>query len=149
MLETDSLLSDRRVNMHWASAYIGKPYEHAARGPDKFDCWGLVWAVYKSFGIYLPEFPGITLTSPLMQCNVILQNISEDWVDVGMPFDCAAVGMSKKAAIHHVGVYIAADGGKIVHATPESGVVASTERRLRVEGFRVIRYFRHKLWPTS
>lgn len=27
---------------HWAEHYLGATYEDGARGPDRFDCWGLV-----------------------------------------------------------------------------------------------------------
>ena len=30
------------MSRHWVENYLGKPYEDGARGPDRFDCWGLV-----------------------------------------------------------------------------------------------------------
>ena len=41
---------------HWATEYIGKPWERMARGPDTFDCWGLVYDIYKNkHGIELSQ----------------------------------------------------------------------------------------------
>ncbi|MDN5938754.1 MAG: C40 family peptidase [Salinisphaera sp.] len=42
--------------MSWASSYIGTPYADRGRGP-AYDCWGLVWAVYRDvFGIGIPSY---------------------------------------------------------------------------------------------
>jgi cell wall-associated NlpC family hydrolase len=37
-----------------AVALLGKPYKSAARGPDAFDCSGLVYFIYKNVNIILP-----------------------------------------------------------------------------------------------
>lgn len=34
---------------------IGKPFAIGARGPDKFDCYGLVGELYKRLGMMIPE----------------------------------------------------------------------------------------------
>lgn len=39
------------------SAFIGLPYAFGGRGPEAFDCWGLVLAVAKSAGFDYPEYP--------------------------------------------------------------------------------------------
>lgn len=35
---------------------IGKPFEFGGRGPDKYDCYGLVMEMYRRQGIELPDF---------------------------------------------------------------------------------------------
>ncbi len=41
----------------WADAWIGTPYADIGRGPVAFDCWGLVWAVYRDvFGVTVPAY---------------------------------------------------------------------------------------------
>jgi len=35
---------------------IGKPFERGARGPDAFDCWGLVLEMYRRAGVNAPDF---------------------------------------------------------------------------------------------
>lgn len=35
---------------------IGKPFEYGGRGPDSFDCFGLVVELYRRTGVALPEF---------------------------------------------------------------------------------------------
>jgi cell wall-associated NlpC family hydrolase len=135
---------------HWAVPYIGLPYELGARGPDSYDCWGVLWTVYQNvFGITLPEYPGITMTTLAYQCGVINREIMNHWEEVQKPFDGAGVAMGMKGAAHHVGIYISADGGKILHASQDAGsVVLNTVNQLRFHGFRMIKFYRHRLWPT-
>ncbi|MGB1560812.1 MAG: C40 family peptidase [Sinimarinibacterium flocculans] len=41
----------------WAAWYVGMPYADKGRGPEAFDCWGLVQRIYADqFGIDLPGF---------------------------------------------------------------------------------------------
>ena len=44
--------------MHWATHYIGRSWYAGERGPDAFDCWGLLLAIQRDhFGRDLPEIP--------------------------------------------------------------------------------------------
>ena len=36
--------------------WVGFPYRDLGRGPDVYDCWGLVVAVYETVGIRLPSY---------------------------------------------------------------------------------------------
>ena len=41
----------------WCSKWIGIPFADHGRGPDAFDCYGLVHAIYREqFGITLPDY---------------------------------------------------------------------------------------------
>lgn len=41
----------------WVSKYIGLEFKSKGRGPDRFDCWGLVIAIYQEqFNIKLPSY---------------------------------------------------------------------------------------------
>ena len=41
----------------WCSKWIGIPFADHGRGPDAFDCYGLVHAIYREqFGIALPDY---------------------------------------------------------------------------------------------
>jgi len=42
---------------HWAAQFIGKPFADHGRGPDAFDCWGLVRAALKAgAGVDVPSY---------------------------------------------------------------------------------------------
>lgn len=134
--------------MHWTCKYVGLKYKDGGRGPSEVDCWGLLQFVYRNeFKIDLPSLPGISMANAFRLDIVIDQQIKADWIEVGNPQDGCGVGMSQKDDIHHVGIYCQADGGKIIHAWDRS-VVVDTKRGLMLKGFRVIKFYRHRLWPT-
>lgn len=134
--------------MHWSRKYIGLKYEVGARGPEKVDCWGLLRLVYgEVFGIELPLYEGITVSSALVQCKTFLES-KENWIPVDRPFDGAAVAMSQKDIFHHVGVWTESDGGKIIHCWKAHNVIADTVRGLKFKGFKKIIFYKHRQWPT-
>lgn len=135
--------------MHWATKYIGIPYVQGGRDSTGLDCWGLVRLVYKEvFGMDLPLYPGITAKGLLYITSTIEEEAKEgEWDEVAFPFEGSAVAMSQRKAIHHVGVFTTSDGGKIIHCQDGQSVIADTPRRLAQKGFKVVRYYRHKLWP--
>ena len=136
--------------MHWAARYIGKPYCVGARGPDTYDCWGLVREVYDTrFGIPLPAFPGVSCHSPMSmikKINEVMQH--EDWSEVSVPFDGCAVAMSQSTSYHHVGLFVEADGSKILHCFDGHSVMIDSVKRMRLRGFKRIAYFKHRLCLT-
>lgn len=136
--------------MHWAVQYIGMKHEAGARGPDRVDCWGLLCLVYRNqFKIPLPDFPNISVEGLCLIRQVIKKAIETDWDEVSIPFDGAAVAMSQSNNFHHVGIYTTADGGKIVHCWDAANVIVDTRQSLTGKGFRLIKFYRHKLWPIS
>lgn len=129
--------------MHWSAAYVGLPYEPGARGPDTFDCWGLVCLVYeREYDIQLPVLPGIqTLPETCKEIN--RQSKQQEWEPIQSPEEGCVVLLGQRRVPHHVGVFIAADGGKLLHSLAGSGTVAEPMRNLRIKGYRIASYLRH------
>lgn len=129
---------------HWATKYIGLPYAEGGRDRKGLDCWGLLRLIYKDEkGVLLPDLPGITTEGPLAIAHQIAAQEKEGWQEVPSPQDCDAVAMSLKNALHHVGIWVDADGGKVIHSWKPFCVVADTIPWLRVKGIRTIRFFRY------
>jgi hypothetical protein len=96
----------------FALAQLGKPYEWAAEGPNRYDCSGLMWAAYRSVGITIPrvaadQYHGL---QPVSLANLL-------------PGDLLFFSTDRTnwRAIHHVGMYIG--DGKMVHAPTTGDVV--------------------------
>lgn len=133
---------------HWSHLYVGLPHKPGGRDRSGLDCWGLLRLVYKEqFDIDLPDLPGIHAAKVLETCHTVESEIKESWIEIPEPVELCAVGMSKKTAIHHVGIYTKADGGKVVHCYSHPTMVADTLRMLHILGFRTIKFYRHVLWP--
>ena len=106
------------MKKHWAFNYIGIPYKQGGMSPATgLDCWGLFRLIYeKEFGIFLPVVLCESVESPRLLCGAIQDHELSSWNELESPIDGAAVAMSqKKTIIHHVGVYVATEPGRIVH----------------------------------
>ena len=100
-----------------ALAQVGDPYQHAAAGPDAFDCSGLTMFAFAAAGISLPH-------SSLSQSQLGTQ-VSRSELQAG---DLVFF----YTPISHVGLYIG--GGMMVHARTYGSPVAVTSVDQR--GFR-------------
>ncbi len=135
--------------MHWATKYIGIPYEAGSRGPATVDCWGLVRMAYQQqFGIEMPLHPGISLEKPKEASIAIQAGLQSDWRSIENPVDGCLVAMSHRISIHHIGLYAAVENGRILHCSNGQNVVADTLRGLRMRGMRLIKFYLHNQWPT-
>lgn len=133
--------------MHWAQNYLNKPWEIGARGPDKFDCWGLIYWIYKQhFNVELPLYPGVNAVN-LKQVAQVITSESEDcdWIRLNVPQDNCVVAMSKNTKhLHHVGLYLDVDGGLILHALDAGNVIAQPLRDLSRFHWQRVEFFLHK-----
>lgn len=132
--------------MHWSVPYIGLAATDVGR------CWGLVRVIYaEQFGIILPYYPHIGLLPLPVIADQIRQGIGADWREIQAPEDGCGVGMGERGPeeLHHVGIYASADGGRIIHCYVKHNVIADTLSGLRLKGFSTVRFYKHKLWPTS
>lgn len=129
--------------LHWITSYVGRK---------DLNCWGLLRTIYRErFQIHLPEIAGISLAPVSTICHVLSHQITErNWKEVRTPFEGCAVAMSQSSALHHVGIYLAVEEGKIAHTWgTKSVVIVDTIRGLRLKGFRTIQFYQFYLWPTS
>lgn len=84
---------------------IGKPFMDGGRGPDGFDCWGLVKEVYKRHGIELPDY-----TISAKACEDISKQIKEsrpDWEKLDTPeTPCLVLLKGDLYFVQHIGIHI-------------------------------------------
>jgi cell wall-associated NlpC family hydrolase len=97
---------------------IGKPWRLGARGPDAYDCWGLVLVLADRFGCKVPpDWCSRDMTR--RQQRELMGNESRARTErLAEPVD-GAIAYSERAA--HAGFVLA---GRVLHAGRSSGVVA-------------------------
>lgn len=119
--------------------YIGLPWVAGGRGPDAFDCWGLLRYLQREhFGRGLPEIPEFGDTARAMYQ---VQMSSGAWEIVAQPEHGAGVLM-RGGDDPHVGVWLDCEGGGVLHAMERVGVIWTPYRSLRLIGFSRLKYYR-------
>lgn len=65
------------------------------------------------------------------------------WERLLTPVDGCLVGLSSHKAFHHVGIYLAVDGGSVLHACDGKGVLLQGIHNLKQHGWNRVEYFVH------
>jgi hypothetical protein len=128
---------------YWAIAYIGRPWHAGARGPEAFDCWGLFLAIQREhFGRDLPEIPVDANDLRTVMTTFRDHPERQRWAVVSQPAEGDAVLLRQSRHPVHVGVWLAVDGGGVLHAVKDAGVVFQKLPELLLHGWRVEGYYR-------
>jgi len=118
----------------WAQNYIGLKYEKLGRGPESYDCWGIIIKVYKDvFGITLPDF---LYTADIAGYIETVKNKKELFNKIESPETGDIVLMKIKTAPIHTGIYISP--GFVLHGYNEiTGIVFDkiANWQNQIEGF--------------
>lgn len=110
----------------WVARYIGLPFALGGRGPDAYDCWGLVRLVLaEQFGVQVPAYDryqpdaGVTELAHYM-AGLLWPPALAISREQGRPGDVALIPMA--GALCHVGVMVAPDTLLHTHAGADSGL---------------------------
>ncbi|MBF0428889.1 MAG: C40 family peptidase [Magnetococcales bacterium] len=119
---------------HWAIEYLGAPWVSGASGPESYDCWGLVRAVYRDrFGIKLPI---------VEVKEKIPSAVRHDWRETKTPEDGDGVIMSTGTSPHHVGLFVVTpDGNYVLHSVEGAGVVLQSMSALKIHSWNICGYY--------
>lgn len=128
--------------------YIGLPFVSGARGPDAYDCWGLILAVYAEvYGIQLPDYDigAEALRDITRQINTEMG--SGKWTATN-PDECPSVAVmalhpDHPGLVNHCGVNV---GGRVLHTTFAVGVHTFRVPSNVWDG-RIMGYYRWNLPP--
>lgn len=100
----------------WWGRYVGAPFEDGGRGPDSYDCWGLLRAVYSDVrGVTLPTYGEVSSRDLLKIARAIDAGKDEGW-EACEPAPMVAVLMRSGRGgprIVHVGVMV--DSRRMLH----------------------------------
>ena len=119
--------------------YVGKPFEDRGRGPDSFDCWGLVKAIFQERGIDIPDYEISCFQTRTIGAQMEISR--DEWHRLDEPGVPCLVVMKSDAnhptMCNHCGVYIGE--GQFIHTLQKTGVIVTPLRhpywRGKIEGF--------------
>jgi len=119
------------MNAADVNRYIGLPWRLGARGPDAYDCWGLLRhcrAVY-----FADSIPDVELGDQARALYAHKMR-SGQWRIVSTPEHGDGV-LLRHGNDPHVGLYLDLDGGGVLHALEGCGVVFTALAALKPLGF--------------
>lgn len=124
---------------HWAFDYIGTPWSHGDH-----DCWAFFRAVQLAqFGRQIPEFPVESYKSLACARAIAANPERSNWIPTSHPVEGDAVLMAHARHPSHVGLWISADGGKVLHCVKGPGVVAQSIAQLKQSGWGHLEFYSH------
>jgi cell wall-associated NlpC family hydrolase len=128
--------------MHWAEQYIGVSWSATGEGPDNFHCWSFVRHIQKKhFGRILPGIPN---PEDVLAIARGFRDHPErkrwDSIDIAKDGDCVLMRQARYPI--HVGVWLAVDGGGVLHCSQEAGVVFQALPSLDLGGWQVEGFYR-------
>jgi cell wall-associated NlpC family hydrolase len=121
---------------------VGTPFGWNARGPDAYDCWGLVIEARRSLGLPTPDVWSEWLLEdggPNSYCVMDAESKRDLWVRNDNPEAGDIVAMSTHKLIHHVGLNTPFG---VLNTTRELGATVDSRQRLRELGYKRIEYFK-------
>lgn len=129
--------------MHWASEYIGIPYVLGARGPDAFDCLGLVLHVQahhygRNIDLQVDGYNDARIARHLLRTHPERLN----WRETASPVDGGIVLMSTSGVPYHIGVTIEANNTiGVLHCVEGASTVFQPVRNLTKSGWGRFAYY--------
>lgn len=133
------------MTAHWAEHYLGKPWRSGATGPDAFDCYGLVRAVYADrYGHTMPVLDADATSA--LACLRAARDFPEyaRWAEVATPGEGDVVQMGCARRPHHVGVFVDAAGGRVLHSVESAGVLLQPLSSLAAHGWNILNIYRRR-----
>jgi cell wall-associated NlpC family hydrolase len=118
--------------------YLGKPFVDGGRGPDGYDCWGLVLAIYRNdFGVRIPLDYDISAYATMAVVRAFSHQMTDgDWTLLTTPATPSVLGLAMHPEhpdlVNHCGVYLGK--GLMIHALKPTGVVVQRTDDPRIKG---------------
>lgn len=122
---------------------IGKPFAsdpENSYGPDSYSCYGLLWEVYRRYGINIGKTNISVTACKEASEQEIMEHAAKNWVQIESPeVPCGILIKSTNPDFaSHIGAYIG--NGKMIHVTMNRNVAVD---RIRDWQNKIIGYFRY------
>lgn len=130
----------------WILKYLGKGYQRGADGPDAFDCWSLVKAIYQDeLGLDLPSYDSELSTLGITHAMGLNHDGRYGFRDVtGQDYGNFDIVLLKRGSFaHHAGILVYADKWCLLHAVSGVGVILTDLNFLAQSQLTIQRAYRH------
>lgn len=125
---------------HWAEIYIGEPWVSRTH-----DCWAFTRRVWREqYGLEISPIDVDSCNRMAAMRAFVGHEERAHWHNVATPQEGDAVLLSQSKHPSHVGVWVDADGGGVLHCIEGAGVVFQTVASMRAAGWHGMEFYRHK-----
>lgn len=130
-------------NFNWVAPLVGLPWEAYATGPAAYDCHGLVCHVqHRHYRRRLDRHLEVVSGDvEAMHTAICAEQETGRWQRLSAPKDGCVVLLTTGTRFHHVGVWLAVNGGRVLHSRAKRGVALDSVQHLRTLGFREFEYW--------
>ena len=105
--------------------FVGVPFVNRGRGPEGYDCWGLVMRVFEEYGIELPDYRISCFAT--RRIGIQVEVARGDWVRLNKPEAPCIVTMRIDPAapklVNHIGAYVG--GNRFLHTMKDTHSILS------------------------
>jgi cell wall-associated NlpC family hydrolase len=127
------------------NSFTGLPYRDLGRGPDAYDCWGLVVAVYDAAGIKLPSYAESYVTAEdLKSISCLISGSLQPWREISerevKPLDGVLVNIAGYE--RHIGLVV--KRGYMLHVGLDLGPSRIERYDAMYLRKRISRFMRHE-----
>lgn len=121
--------------------YLGAPFEWGARGPNTFDCWGLVLAIREKLNLETPdEWAQIDNDFSYVTKTMMVEIQTSNWKQLSDPQHGCITMLSKNKAYHHAGIYTP---WGIFHTSKGFGAVIQELSTIKRNGYNLIHFYEY------
>lgn len=136
------IVIDRTRIQELVEGLLGRPWQTGAKGPDTYDCWGLLQHIQKE----LAGRDVLDAFDPPVQIKSLMKYVADhparkQWVEVKAPVHLGAVLLAHVNHPFHVGTWLDIDGGVVLHSQFSTGVTLDTLIALKASGWRRFSYY--------
>lgn len=128
----------------WYNKYLNKGFADKGRGPNLFDCWGLVQHVYKiERNIDLPSY--LDSYQHTLECQAIAEKIEQEqkkWDLVNEPKEFDVIILRMNGLPMHVGIIT--NPNYMLHCIQGVGTVHESYNNMRWKS-KVVGYARYRI----
>lgn len=126
------------------AALVGRPYRPGGRGPEAYDCYGLVRHVRSLLlGDQMSDVPTATATTRAAARAMLTSPERQRWAEKSLPEHCDLVLMGNVSGRdYHLGIFLVPSStGIVLHADEPCGVVSNDLASLLAIGYNSCRFF--------
>ncbi len=118
---------------------LGKRFRYGGRGPDEYDCYGLVMEIYKRIGVDLPDYG---FADNYKGIDAMVQRFAINFKRLSFPVaPCIVAFMIWPPYVSHIGVVL--EGDRFLHIMQRSQVsrerLSAPEWASRIAGYYQVR----------